>query len=164
MARPKTREELITSNRENFQKLLDQVQDIPREEIHLEGVCETWSVKDILAHLHAWHMLFLTWYQIGMGGENPAMPAPGFSWRETPELNETLYEEYQDEEYEDILQSLNESHREVAEIMEKHTDQELFTKKLYHWTGSTSLGSYMVSATSSHYNWAFDLIREWLKN
>lgn len=30
---------------------------------------------------------------------------------------------------------------------------ELFTKRLYSWTGSTSLGAYLVSSTSSHYDW-----------
>jgi hypothetical protein len=38
-------------------------------------------------------------------------------------------------------------------IIQKHSDKELFTKKLYIWTGSTSMGSYFVSATSSHYDW-----------
>ena len=42
-------------------------------------------------------------------------------------------------------------------------DEELFTKKKYHWTGSTSLGSYLVSATSSHYDWALKLIRKSIK-
>jgi hypothetical protein len=51
----------------------------------------------------------------------------------------------------------------VMGIIEKHSDHELFTKKLYKWTGSTSLGSYLVSNTSSHYTWAYDLIRKWLK-
>jgi hypothetical protein len=38
-------------------------------------------------------------------------------------------------------------------------DEQLFTKKYYAWTGSTSVGSYAVSATTSHYAWAHKLIR-----
>ena len=34
---------------------------------------------------------------------------------------------------------------------------------LYHWTATTSLGSYLVSATSSHYDWALKLIRKSIK-
>jgi hypothetical protein len=48
-------------------------------------------------------------------------------------------------------------------MIEKHTDEELFEKKKYPWTGSTSLGAYFISATCSHYLWAYDLIRKWLK-
>jgi hypothetical protein len=44
-------------------------------------------------------------------------------------------------------------------IIEKHTDEELFTKKKYAWTGTTSLGSYLISATSSHYDWGLKTIK-----
>ncbi len=29
-----------------------------------------------------------------------------------------------------------------------------FSKKVYKWVGGSTLGSYFVSATSSHYDWA----------
>jgi hypothetical protein len=47
----------------------------------------------------------------------------------------------------------------MIELIGKHTDEELFTKKRYGWTGSTSLGAYLVSATSSHYDWALKTLR-----
>jgi hypothetical protein len=40
-----------------------------------------------------------------------------------------------------------------------YSDDDLFTKKRYAWTGTTSVGSYAVSATSSHYVWASGLVR-----
>ncbi|MDR1911573.1 MAG: ClbS/DfsB family four-helix bundle protein, partial [Helicobacteraceae bacterium] len=40
---------------------------------------------------------------------------------------------------------------------------ELFTKNKYEWTGTTSLGSYLISATSSHYDWGLKTIKP-LKN
>ncbi len=40
-------------------------------------------------------------------------------------------------------------------------DEDLFAKKRYPWTGTTSVGAYLVSATSSHYAWASRLIRKW---
>ncbi len=164
MARPKTKPELLESARNQFQLLLQEVEKVPDNLLAENGVCENWSVKDILAHLHAWHMLFLTWYQLGMSGEKPAMPAPGYNWKQTPELNQAIYEEYRGEAFDAIRISLLESHQEVLAVIEKHSDQELFTKKLFKWTGSTSMGSYLVSAASSHYTWAYDLIRRWLKH
>lgn len=55
------------------------------------------------------------------------------------------------------------SHAEVMALIEAHSDEELFTRKRYAWTGSTSLGAYLVSCTSSHYDWALKLIRNGLK-
>jgi hypothetical protein len=40
-----------------------------------------------------------------------------------------------------------------------YTDDELFTKKRYRWTGSTSVANYAVSATTSHYDWVRTQVR-----
>jgi hypothetical protein len=52
------------------------------------------------------------------------------------------------------------SHADVIELIEGFTDEELFTKKHFPWTGTTSLGSYAVSATASHYDWAMKKLKE----
>jgi hypothetical protein len=41
-----------------------------------------WSVKDILAHLVEWQQMNLDWYEAGLRGEKPAIPAPGITMRE----------------------------------------------------------------------------------
>jgi hypothetical protein len=51
------------------------------------------------------------------------------------------------------------SHKDVMALIEKHNDEELFTKKKYQWTGTRSLGAYLVSATSSHYDWGVKTIK-----
>lgn len=163
MARPKTKKDLLDSSQDNFNSLMALVQSIPEDLLVQSGVCENWSIKDILAHLHAWHMLCLVWYQEGMAGGKPAMPAPGYNWKETPQLNQLIFEEYKDEAYQKILISLQESHLEIQQTIQKHDQEELFTKKLYKWTGSTSLASYLISNAPSHYDWAVDLIKKWGK-
>lgn len=163
MARPKTKKDLLELSQLNFNKLITQVQSIPEKLLVVSGVCEEWSIKDILAHLHAWHMLCFVWYQEGMTGVKPPMPAPGYTWKETPGLNQAIYEEYKDEEFKQVLISLQESHLEVQQTIKKHNQEELFTKKLYKWTGTTSLASYLISSAPSHYDWAFTQIKKWKK-
>ena len=46
----------------------------------------------------------------------------------------------------------------MTDLIKRHNDEELFVKKRYAWTGTTTLGSYFISATSSHYDWALKLI------
>jgi hypothetical protein len=41
--------------------------------------------------------------------------------------------------------------------------EELFAKKAFSWTGTTTLGAYCVSATSSHYDWAIKKLKNHLK-
>ena len=118
------------------------------------------NIKDVLAHLHAWHLMLLDWYTVGMSGEKPDMPAKGFTWRTVPDLNKEIQERYAQVMLDDVKGLLRQSYKTIVKMIEMHSDEDLFTKKKYHWTGSTSLGAYLISATSSHYDWAFKLIKK----
>ncbi len=48
----------------------------------------------------------------------------------------------------------------LPKIIESFTNEELFTNKYFPWTGTTSVGSYCVSSTSSHYDWAIKKINK----
>lgn len=48
-------------------------------------------------------------------------------------------------------------------LIDGFTDAELFEKRHFAWTGTTSLGSSCLSATSSHYEWALTKIRAHLR-
>ncbi len=162
MARPKSKSELLDSSSENFKKLNEFIEQ-KRGEVQLkefpEGTMNR-NIRDVLAHLHHWHLLMLEWYKIGMSGEKPEMPAKGYTWKTTPELNKWIFEKYQNTELKKAKALLKKSFKDVQKIIEKHSDEELFEKKRYKWTGSTSLGAYLISATSSHYDWAFKLIKK----
>ncbi len=164
MPRPKTKEELLEASHEEFEKLLSLIEPLSETVILKPGACEQWSIKDIFAHLYAWHNLYMTWYMEGMAGKKPQMPSPGYTWKTTPALNESIYQKYMDTSLNEVLENFKESHSKVLEIINSHTNEELFTKKRYAWTGSTSLGCYTVSCTSSHYDWANKLIKKFIKN
>ena len=163
MPRPKTKDQLLSLSQENFDHLFSLIEPLPNELREAAGVNEEWSIKDILAHLKAWHELFFIWYEEGSQGDKPEMPAPGYTWKTTPELNEKIYQEHRTQAYDKVAPELKASHQKMMALINDHSDEELFTKKKYKWTGSTSLGSYAVSASSSHYQWAIDLIRKWKK-
>jgi hypothetical protein len=162
MARPADRDGLLRASQDAFDRLFQLVQTVPESERTSPGVNGDWSVKDTLTHLHAWHNLMETWYREGMAGHKPAMPALGYTWRTTPDLNERIFREHRHEPMDLVVNNLRTSHSRMHTLIENHSDEELFTKKRYSWTGSTSMGSCFVSATSSHYSWAIALIRRWL--
>lgn len=162
MARPKSKAELLIASQTNFDKLNRLVDAMPPDEQHRafpEGTMNR-NVRDVLAHLHHWHLMLLGWYAVGMTGQKPDMPAPGYTWKTTPQLNQWIWEHYSDVALDDIKARLRDSFSQVQAIIHHHTDDELFEKKRYSWTGSTSLGAYLISATSSHYDWALKLIKK----
>ena len=49
-------------------------------------------------------------------------------------------------------------------LAEQFTNEELFTRGIYGWTGNNALGSYFVSTLSSHYDWAMKKLKAHRKN
>lgn len=162
MPRPKTKQELVDLSEQNFAKLNDFVDSFSPEEQAAEFPEGTMNrnIRDVLAHLHHWHLMMLQWYEVGIRGEKPEIPAKGYTWKTTPELNRTIWEKYKEADLKKIRVDLQNSHRQIQEIIHKHSNEELFEKMRFHWTGSTSLGAYLISATSSHYDWAYKLIKK----
>ena len=161
--RPTNKDSLLNESQNSFKCLIELLSTIPEDEKLTPGVSGAWSVKDILSHLNAWHGLMENWYIEGMAGEKPAIPAPGYTWKTTPQLNEKIFQSHKNESLDLVSANLRVSHANMQRLIEKHSNDELFTKRQYNWTGSTSLGAYFVSATSSHYQWAIKLIKKWLK-
>ena len=56
------------------------------------------------------------------------------------------------------------SHNEVMKLAENFSNEELFSKGVYKWVGGSTLGSYFVSATASHYDWAMKKLKAHRKN
>ena len=162
MPRPKSKSELLYLSQANFEKLVNFIDAFSKEEQEKDFPPGTLNrnIRDVLAHLHHWHLMMLEWYTIGMKGEKPDMPAKGYSWKMTSELNKAIHQQYKDEALATIQDKLKASHQKIMALIEQHSNDELFEKKRYHWTGSTSLGAYLISSTSSHYDWAYKLIRK----
>lgn len=166
MPRPTTKAALLSLAQENYEKishLVDGLSDVAVKANYAFAHRDK-NVRDTLAHLHHWHLMFLDWYEVGMKGDKPDMPAKGYTFKDTPALNDWIRKQYQEVSLSDIRTRFDKTHQQCMKLIETHSEADLFTKKRYHWTGSTSLASYMISATSSHYDWALKWLRKHQKN
>lgn len=159
MSRPTTRAELLERTTTDFEALMAAVDAVEPERRLGPSDYPRGSIKDMLAHLDAWQRMFLEWERVGRSGEVAQMPAPGYTWKTTPALNMAIHERHLGDSWQAVVGHLRESHEQVRGVIEAYTDDELFEKKRYRWTGSTSVGSYAVSATTSHYDWATKHLR-----
>ena len=162
MAVPTTKNELFQQSHYNYQRLFGLIDTFSEEQKLAEFPPGTMNrnIRDVLAHLYHWHLMFLDWYSIGMKGEKPQMPAKGYTWKETKKLNKDIWKKYNNHQLGEIKRSLAKTHSKLQDIIDKHTEKDLFTKKRYSWTGSSSLATYIRSNTLSHYNWAYNLIKK----
>ena len=165
MPKPKSKDELLRASQDNYQKLLDLIRSIDLTDWERSFPPGTMNrnIRDVLAHLHQWHMLFLRWYEVGMNGNKPDMPAPGYTWKTVPALNRKIWKEYQEVDLKNVMLLFNDSYAQLQAVISEHSDQDLFEKRKYAWTGSTSLGAYLISSTSSHYDWAYKQIKKGTK-
>lgn len=157
---PKTKKELIQQSQKNYQRLINLISSFSeskKTEDFKPGTMNR-NIRDVVGHLYHWHLMFLDWYKVGMKGEKPEMPAKGYTWKDTKALNRFIWEHYQDHGLTELLDRLKKTHSKVMKVIDEHTDEELFEKKRYAWTGTSSLATYIRSNTLSHYNWAYKLI------
>jgi hypothetical protein len=165
MPRPKSKSDFLEQSQQNFKKLFDYIGNLSQEEQEQEfpeGSLNR-NLRDLLAHLHHWHLMMLQWYKIGMNGEKPAMPAEGYTWKDLPALNIKINQQYAQCTLEETKEMVTKSYNDIQKLIVTHSEEELFEKKKYHWTGTTSLAAYLISATSSHYDTVLKLLRKWRK-
>ena len=176
MARPQTKENLMIAAKENFEKLniliskmsdkelttpFDFSKDEKKKEAHWK---RDKNLRDVLIHLYEWHQLILNWVESNQKGEEkPFIPQP-YNWRTYGDMNVEFWKKHQNTSLEDATRALEKSHKDVLELAEKFTNEELFSRKVYKWVGGSTLGSYFVSATSSHYDWAIKKLKAHQKN
>lgn len=166
MPRPSTKKDLLALSNENYSKLKDLANSLSENELNGTFPEEylNRNVRDVLAHLHHWHLLMLGWYETGMKGEKPDIPAKGYNWRTLPDLNREIRDFYVNTNLNEVRNLLQESFEKIQRIINQHSNDELFERKRYPWTGNNSLGAYLVSSTSSHYEWGMKLIKKYLKS
>ncbi len=143
MPRPKIKEELMLASKENYEKLNRFISQLSEDELQTPfDFLRDQKKKE--AH-----------------------------WKRDKNLRDVLIHLY---EWHQLLliwvHSNQEGHErpflpepyEVLELIEVFSNDELFTKGVYKWTGGTSLGSYFVSSTSSHYDWALKKLKAHQRN
>ena len=165
MPRPTTKADLIQAANEQFAKLWTLIGEMSDEEKSADIVPNERdkNVRDVLVHLYEWHCLLLNWIQSNTNGKPaPFLPAP-YNWKTYPQMNVAFWEKHQNTSYTDAEAMLKKTHKEVMAIIETFSNEDLFSKGAFDWTGTTTLGSYCVSATSSHYDWAMKDIKKALK-
>lgn len=176
MPRPQTKNDLLIAANEQYNKLWAIIDGMTPDEQNAAfcfSVTEKdkeahWrrdkNLRDVLVHLYEWHQLLLNWVSANQnGGEVVSfLPAP-FNWKNYGEMNVGFWEKHQGTSLDDAKAMLRQSHKDVLALIESFTNDELFEKSHFKWSGTTNIGSYCVSATASHYDWAMKKLKRQIK-
>lgn len=150
------------------------------------------NLRDVFVHLYEWHQLLLNWVRanhfsqldkstdqdradgaaapvkIAVRGKQdkafvPFLPEP-YNWRNYGEMNLEFWRKHQNTSLEDAKAMFQKSHEETMRLAEALSNEELFSRDAFEWTGGNALGSYFAANTSSHYDWAMKKLKAHRKN
>ena len=122
------------------------------------------NLRDVLIHLYEWHQLLLSWVKANQNKEAKSFIPEPYNWRTIAQMNVAFCEKHQTTTYVQSQEMLKNSHIEVMDLIESFSNEQLFSKQHFPWTGTSTLGSYCTSATASHYNWAIKKIKKHIKS
>lgn len=165
MAVPQNKEELQKAIHTNFEKLKKELATIPREltniqelEGHSKGTLM--SVNNLLAYLVGWGELVLKWNRGKNNNEPVDFPETGYKWNELGKLAQKFYKDYEDVEFEILIEKLQKTVDQISELIESKSNEELYKVSWYEkWTH----GRMIQFNTSSPYTNAKGRIRKWKK-
>jgi hypothetical protein len=176
LGRATTKSDLIAAAISNYEKLNSLISELTEKELSTTFDFTTddkkqeahWgrdkNLRDVLIHLFEWHQLLLNWVQANRNGENkPFIPEP-YNWKSYGDKNVEFWKKHKGTPLEEAKEILKKSHEEVLNLAETFSNKELFSKGTYNWVGGSTLGSYFVSVTASHYDWAMKKIKAHKKN
>lgn len=175
MPRPTTKQDLLIASDDRYVKMWELIDSMTQIELdtpfkfgsELLNKEAHWkrdkNPRDILVHLYEWHELLLRWVESNQNGVQASFLPEPYNWRTYGDMNVAFWEKHQNTSYEESKRMLQESHDAVMKLINHFSDDELFAKGHYSWTGGSTLGQYCVSVTSSHYDWAIKKIKAHIK-
>lgn len=171
MPRPQTKADLIEAANTNYDKLLKLIDSMTEQELNTpydfsgdEKKKEAhWkrdkNLRDVIMHLYEWHKLMLNWLRDNKAGIRKPFLMEGYNWKTYGDMNRVFWENCQTVSLDEAMELFQDSHKKIMEQIEAMTEQELFAKAAFDWTGGNATGSYFTSVTCSHYDWAMKKIK-----
>jgi hypothetical protein len=161
----RSRRELLAEIDAEHEKLLALVERVPKAEWSASSVnAAGWSLKDVLAHVTDWAQRCAGWCEAGTRGEAPELPAPGFTWKETPKLNHAIFLKRRAHGLARVRRDYTAAHAALIQLVRTMPEADLCTPCRFAWTGKTwSVAQHIRANTAGHDRWAAKHFAEWLR-
>lgn len=165
MAIPASKQELLEALENSYSTLRSELLSIPAELSRKKHLPENQNPCDLLAYQIGWGRLLVGWYESGVKGEMPELPAKGFKWNQLGILANHFYAQHATNTYDELLNQFDKVYHEVHRLIKSASEKELYGLEVYAWTGHKwPLGRWINVNTSSPYKSALAKLRRWKKN
>jgi hypothetical protein len=159
---PKSRADLYQLIEANFTKLSELLNEL--EDRHWSRPCdESFTVKEIVAIRLWWTRAVCKWVKSSGSGRSISIPASGYTWRQTPELNLSIAAQSSKQTPKQLMGKLKLAKKNVLLVLDELSDKELTNTGVYDWCGKWPIMRWVSVNTSSQYAGAYRLIKKAIK-
>ena len=159
--RPADKAELLAIIQDGYKQFEALLASLRVEQMTIPGVNGSWSVKDNLAHLTAWHNYQATRQQGVLDGAEPPNPAPGCETED--EINEYFYQRHKDQPLAEVLADFRASYQHLLDATQALSWETLNEPFPWH-DNNVPVGAYTLGNTVGHYEMHGELIRRWMES
>ena len=116
------------------------------DETMIDRIDETWTRKDVIAHLEAWERRVVENLMMLRGGGTPDGSV------ETDDLNGRFFTLNRDRSLDDVLAGERDAYRSVLTAIDGATDEELFDGNHFGWTEGDPFADWLRGNTDEHFD------------
>ncbi len=160
---PTTRSQLTSAMDTAYDKL---GLDLDRVTAATAKACcvDDWTVIDLITVRTWWANSVVGWIEAGQRGETPPTPAPGYTWKQTPQLNrEVIVAAPRRRSWKRVRAELGAGHDAVHRTLQSLRDEELERAGVFDWAGRWPVLRWVSIATTTGYVSARKYVRALLR-
>lgn len=174
MAYPQDKQSLLQAAQEGYQLLMEALKTADPKVMEAnflpkatKAKCSTFeqgeNMRDILVHIYEWQRLQVAFVEnIRKGDPKDFIPDP---YRKNyKEMDAANWEKHQHTSFHEAVALLERSHPEIISLLDSFSEEELFGKKVFKVTYTTTMAAYFVSVTVSPYGQALKRLKAHLKS
>ena len=164
MADPTTKAELLAAISDGYNAFEKLLSPLPQEWLLLPGVNGTWSIKDNIAHIVAWHQRSLDYLSAAAQKRLPDQLPEVVDGEGVDPTNEQFYRENKDRSLNSVLEAFRTSYIEIVGAVQALSEEELFEPPRFAWMKGTPLWRIVSGNTYEHYQEHAEIIQAWLSS
>jgi len=156
-----TKTDLLESIRKSWADLTDVLGELSEEQMTQPEVQDEWTVKDIMAHVSAWHRLAMDRIHAGTAGEEIQIPViKGDEFVDA--FNADVYQRSKDQALDKVMAEFHAAYNEFMAQIEALDDDLLFQTLPFDWAGDLTYQVLISANTHWHYPDHIEAILKWL--
>ncbi len=145
----------IRTKHDEFETLLAPLNE---EQMTTTGVSEAWSIKDLLAHLTAWHRVLLDRLHAAINGTEPtSYPEEGLD-----SINARFYEQNKDRPLAEVKAEFEDTYQQILAAVEQLNNDDLNNPHRFSWWEGEPYWPNIAGNTYEHIDEHIEPIQKWI--